>query len=191
MRNRPAVQKFLRILVFCLALGLWAPDASAFGFFSSDKNKAFWQDSRELEWDDLIPAGVPYGEIVSDGEIDTENDVWKPGYDNNSYKLVDELNGQLVRLPAFVVPLEYSGDGVISFLAVPFYGACIHTPPPPPNQIVYVTLDEPQRFDDPYQPYWILGNIATNLVETELAFTGYTLKAQDMRFYEIELPEME
>ncbi len=163
----------------------------AFGYFSEDDSNAVWQEAKEVEWDDLIPEGVPYGEIVSDGERDEVNDIWKPGYDNNGLKLVQDLGGQLIEMPGFVVPLEFEGDGVTSFLLVPFYGACIHTPPPPPNQIVLVDLEKPMRFDDPYQPYWVAGDMEANLHETELAFVGYSMSARAIKPYEIELPEME
>lgn len=56
---------------------------------------------------------------------------------------VDELDGVLIALPGFVLPLEYEGKKVTEFLLVPWVGACIHTPPPPPNQIVHVVADKP------------------------------------------------
>lgn len=56
---------------------------------------------------------------------------------------VPELDGQLVALPGFVLPLEYEGKKVTEFLLVPWVGACIHTPPPPPNQIVHVVAKTP------------------------------------------------
>ena len=51
---------------------------------------------------------------------------------------VPELAGQNLALPGFVLPLEYDGKKVTEFLLVPWVGACIHTPPPPPNQMVHV-----------------------------------------------------
>ncbi len=163
----------------------------AIAYTRNDDSELIWMEAREIEWDDLIPAGVPYGEIVSEGERDEENDIWKPGYDNNGLKLVTDFEGQLIEMPGFIVPLEYEGDGVTSFLLVPFYGACIHTPPPPPNQIVLVNLEEPMRFDDPYQPYWVAGNLDADMHETDLAFVGYSMLAQAMKPYDIELPEIE
>jgi hypothetical protein len=56
---------------------------------------------------------------------------------------VPGLDGVLLELPGFVLPLEYEGRKVTEFLLVPWVGACIHTPPPPPNQIVHVTAREP------------------------------------------------
>jgi hypothetical protein len=56
---------------------------------------------------------------------------------------VPELNGQTICMPGFVLPLEYDGKKVTEFLLVPWVGACIHTPPPPPNQIVHVAAKTP------------------------------------------------
>jgi hypothetical protein len=53
------------------------------------------------------------------------------------------LDEKLVALPGFVLPLEYEGKKVSEFLLVPWVGACIHTPPPPPNQIVHVVAEMP------------------------------------------------
>jgi hypothetical protein len=56
-----------------------------------------------------------------------------------------DLQGTKVRLPGYVVPLEYSQGAIREFLLVPYFGACIHSPPPPANQIVLVRLDKPAR----------------------------------------------
>ena len=55
----------------------------------------------------------------------------------------EELDGKPVRIPGYLLPLEFDGDKVSEFLLVPYVGACIHTPPPPPNQIVHVVADKP------------------------------------------------
>ncbi|MDP6969514.1 MAG: DUF3299 domain-containing protein, partial [Gammaproteobacteria bacterium] len=89
-------------------------------------------EPKQLEWDDLIPPGVPYGEIIGEGFTDEVNDTWRPEYDPNSYLLNRELDGKLVKVPGFVVPLEVDTHGIHSFILVPYVGACLHTPPPPP-----------------------------------------------------------
>jgi hypothetical protein len=70
------------------------------------------------------------------------------------------LDGQLVRMPGYVLPLEFSGRAVSEFLLVPWIGACIHTPPPPPNQIVYVRPDKPLRDVRIFAPVWITGRMS-------------------------------
>ena len=44
------------------------------------------------------------------------------------------LDGVRARIPGYVVPLESSAAGHLEFLLVPYFGACIHTPPPPPTR---------------------------------------------------------
>ena len=89
--------------------------------------------------------------------------------------MTTEFNGKIVRLPGFVVPLDYSGRGVTALLLVPYVGACIHVPPPPPNQLVYVTTDKPYEFDGLFEAVWATGVLSTTLAETELAEAGYTI----------------
>ena len=96
--------------------------------------------------------------------------------------------GQLIRLPGYIVPLEVSEDGrTTDFLLVPYFGACIHVPPPPSNQIVHVTSKEGVKLDELYQPYWIVGALQVKPSTSELADAGYQMDAQKIVVY--ELPE--
>lgn len=70
------------------------------------------------------------------------------------------LDGQVVRMPGYLLPLEMSGKHIREFLLVPWVGACIHTPPPPPNQIVHVTLDQPYEHDGLFKPVMVTGRMA-------------------------------
>lgn len=73
----------------------------------------------------------------------------------------DELDGKHIRIPGFLLPLEYSENKkVVEFLLVPWVGACIHTPPPPPNQIVHVKLDKGFEVESMYTAVRVSGNIA-------------------------------
>ena len=69
----------------------------------------------------------------------------------------DRNNGQLVRIPGYALPLEFDGAEVSEFLLVPYVGACIHTPPPPPNQIVFIKVSEPFASSGLYTPVWVEG----------------------------------
>ncbi|MDB2599154.1 DUF3299 domain-containing protein, partial [Paracoccaceae bacterium] len=96
-----------------------------------------------IMWDDLIPPGVPYAEIIAEGEIDEVNDFWNPVYDENAIKLNDALDGAYIRMPGFIIPFDIGAEGVRDFMLVPYVGACIHTPPPPANQLVLVQAKAP------------------------------------------------
>ena len=89
---------------------------------------------RILAWEDLIPPGVPYAEIIGTGEIDAVKDTWLPEFDENATKLNKELHGAYIKMPGYVLPIDMSTAGVTSFIMVPYVGACIHTPPPPANR---------------------------------------------------------
>ena len=141
----------------------------------------------EISWDDLIPPGVPYAEIIGEGDLDIENDYWRnPVYDANATKLNEELDGAYVRMPGFIIPLELGAGGVTEFVLVPYLGACIHTPPPPPNQLVFVHSVEPWPSDDLWGPVWVIGRMSTELMTTEVAETGYALEAENIEIYEWE-----
>ena len=75
--------------------------------------------------------------------MDEANDTWRPIYDANASKLNMALDGVTVRLPGYIIPVDLGADGVTSFVLVPYVGACIHVPPPPANQLVFVTTEKP------------------------------------------------
>lgn len=95
------------------------------------------------------------------------------------------LDGQMVRLPGYVLPLEITGKKVTEFLLVPWVGACIHTPPPPPNQIVYVKADVPFEVTSLFAPVWVTGRLSAGATKRELTLLdgssdidiGYTVRA--------------
>lgn len=95
------------------------------------------------------------------------------------------LDGQTVRLPGYVLPLEITGKKVTEFLLVPWVGACIHTPPPPPNQIVHVRADTPFEVTSLFAPVWVTGRLAAGAIRRELTLLdgssdidiGYTVRA--------------
>jgi hypothetical protein len=101
------------------------------------------------------------------------------------------LNGEVVSLPGYLLPLEFSGKKVTEFLLVPWVGACIHTPPPPPNQIVHVKADKPADFPGLFAPVWVTGHITATPVKKSLYLIdgssdieiGYSLQASQVEPY--------
>lgn len=97
-----------------------------------------------------------------------------------------DLDGQQVKIPGYIVPLEVNEDGrTTDFLLVPYYGACIHVPPPPSNQIVHVTSELGVKVEELYQPYWIEGPMQVKASTSELADAGYQMDAQKIYVYEL------
>lgn len=160
-----------RILQGSLVAGLWPTLSNA-------------TTAREISWDDLIPADLPYPQIIGEGFMDEQNDVWRPIYDENGKKFVEELSGQYIRLPGFIIPMEMDSDGVTEFLLVPYVGACIHTPPPPANQLVVVTTKKPWPSEDLWDAVWVIGTLGTKLQTSEIAESGYVINADEMEIYE-------
>lgn len=139
---------------------------------------------QQVEWDDLIPPGVPYAEIIGEGELDEINDLWNPIYDANAIKLNEALDGVLIRMPGFVIPIEVNSEGVTDFVLVPYVGACIHVPPPPANQLVMVRTERPWPSDQLWDPVWVTGVMKTELQASGLGQTGYTISANEIESYE-------
>lgn len=137
----------------------------------------------EITWEELLPPGLPYSEIIGEGEMDELNDTWRPIFDENATKLNPKFDGAYIKMPGYIIPIDLSTDGVTSFVLVPYVGACIHTPPPPPNQLVFVTTDTPWSSDDLWEAVWVTGHIQHEIQSTEVAETGYVLKADAMEVY--------
>ena len=138
---------------------------------------------REITWDDLIPPGVPYSEIIAEGELDEENDYWRPIFDENSTKLNPALADAYIKMPGFIIPIDISTDGVTNFILVPYVGACIHVPPPPPNQLVFVSTKVPWPSERLWEAVWVTGTMQNKVQYTEVADTGYELEADRIEIY--------
>ena len=112
--------------------------------------------------------------------------------DGNKSKLVQDLDGKNVRIPGYVLPTEFSGDKVVEFLLVPYVGACVHTPPPPANQMVHVKVDEGFTSEGLFAPVWVTGQITTAMSTQSLSLNdgtteveaGYQISASDITPYE-------
>lgn len=83
-------------------------------------------------------------------------------------EVVTGFNGTKVKMPGYLLPLDYSNKAVTKFLLVPWVGACIHTPPPPKNQIVYVELKEGYEVKSRFEAVWISGEMQAKSSSTEL-----------------------
>jgi uncharacterized protein len=86
------------------------------------------------------------------------------------------VDGTRVRVPGFMVPLDDSARGVTEFILVPYYGACIHTPPPPPNQMVYVQMNGGRRVEvNLWDPIWIEGELHVTEIDSPYGAIGHQL----------------
>ena len=97
-------------------------------------------DSKEIGWSDLIP----FTSIFNPSDV----------------KFNKSLNGKVVKIPGYLIPLHYEAREIKEFMLVPYIGACIHVPPPPANQLVYVISDLSWENDFIWDPMWITGEIS-------------------------------
>ncbi|WP_460133634.1 DUF3299 domain-containing protein [Pseudomonas sp. S1_E04] len=151
---------------------------------------------KELTWSELIPPDAP-PEVpdmrplhdmskMADALSVEAAPAAKQSLPNAP--VVQQLDGQHIRLPGYIVPLEVNEEGrTTEFLLVPYFGACIHVPPPPSNQIVHVKSEVGVKLDELYQPYWIEGAMQVKPSSSELADAGYQMDAEKIYIY--ELPE--
>lgn len=101
-----------------------------------------------------------------------------------SFDVNPEYLGKRIVLPGFIVPTAYNEEReVTEFFLVPFFGACIHVPPPPPNQIIHVTFEQGLQLDNMYDAYYILGELSSQVVRHELADSAYSLRAEHVEMY--------
>lgn len=103
--------------------------------------------------------------------------------------MVPELHGLTVKLPGYIVPLTIDDNSRITeFLLVPYFGACIHVPPPPSNQIVYVQSEGGVALGDMWQPYWIEGLLSVESFSSDMGDTGYRAEAFNIYPYVFDSP---
>ena len=164
-------------LFLVLAVGLAAPSPAAVP-----------GDVQELEWEDLMPRDWdPFSglEALFDDDAGSLSDDSAEAVELfeayrqavRSAPVVGDLDGRKVRLPGFVVPLDFDGTETSEFLLVPYFGACIHVPPPPPNQIVYVTTISGYPLKEIFDAVWVTGVISTQVHLNDVGDAGYTMQA--------------
>jgi len=149
-----------------------------------------------LDWQDLVPKsglGEPIL-VLSEQEIFGYPDRKTFDGDDEDYAFLiesmetlkyqqppgayvkPELDGKLVRIPGYITPLSFTGAKLKEFLLVPYHGACIHRPPPPGNQIVFIKKAVGIVEERLYQPVWITGTLRSNSIGTALADVGYSIE---------------
>jgi hypothetical protein len=140
---------------------------------------------REIKWDDLVPQGWdPMKDfkssnlsLLKDGDP-RANDMLKrmrEAWDNAPTNA--DLEGTAVRIPGYVVPLDDAKSGMREFLLVPYFGACIHTPPPPANQIILVQPQKPAKGYRSMDTVWVSGTIRSLHSDSPMGASGYRMES--------------
>lgn len=146
---------------------------------------------RELTWIQLVPPGWDPMKRFRDLNLGRMSDNsprmaalmadLRDELDNAP--LVETLQDDAVRLPGYVVPLQTDKDGVREFLLVPYFGACIHMPPPPANQIVLVKLAQPAKQLRAMDTVWASGVLRLDRQPSDMGVSGYRLDAARVEAY--------
>jgi len=145
----------------------------------------------EIRWEALVPKGWdPSAEFrgINFAELDDADPraiaalerlrkVWDAAPVDPAFK------GRRGRIAGFALPLERVGDKVTEFLIVPYFGACIHTPPPPANQIIHARSARPLADIRVMSPIWTYGTFTLNRSNTEWGVAGYGLTVERTRPY--------
>ncbi|MES2561557.1 MAG: DUF3299 domain-containing protein [Pseudomonadota bacterium] len=140
---------------------------------------------KEMQWDALAPANWnPAREFealnlgsLSDSDPRAIQALEKLRIAMDNAPVVPALNGARVRIAGFLVPLDGVKGQITEFLLVPYFGACIHTPPPPANQIIHVVPAKPYKLEQGMDAVWINGVLETTRAETGMGNAGYRMKA--------------
>lgn len=175
---------------------------------AADSDESVLNDSDTLvfetiEWPDLMPPEVlaillnppEYIAEIEDGSAEdqissqmksavnqSEEDAYQQALVSTDVN--ENLDGAMIRIPGFVVPLEFDEEQTISqFFLVPYFGACLHMPPPPPNQIILVNAPKGIQMSALYDPFWIEGQLSTSFQENDMATSAYAMQLKRIEPY--------
>ncbi|WP_421785459.1 DUF3299 domain-containing protein [Hyphobacterium sp.] len=141
-----------------------------------------------INWDHLLPQG----EMQRIEELYRAADsIMGMNHFGNQMPQIGTFNvelgliGRTIRMPGFILPLHYDVGGAVNeFLLVPYFGACVHTPPPPPNQIVYVTTEDPVTIESMWDPVWVTGELTAERNMNGMGNAAYTLLLESHEPYQ-------
>lgn len=147
---------------------------------------------QEIKWENLVPKGWDPARDFKKLDLGKLDDA-DPRAMEALQKLKEmwdqaptepALEGKRIRLPGFAIPLERKGEQVLEFLLVPYFGACIHTPPPPANQIIHVVSSKPLGKIRTMDAVWVSGTLGLKRAETAWGTAGYRITVDKVTPYE-------
>jgi hypothetical protein len=102
-----------------------------------------------------------------------------------SMNIVEEYDQKRIRIPGFIVPLvSDEKQNITEFFIVPYFGACLHLPPPPPNQILHVKTDKKVRLNGLQDAFWFEGQVNIETTSNLLGKAAYSLRLENIRPYD-------
>lgn len=174
--------------LFAIFFGVCASMSAAL----AEDVKAEQDEYQTIEWISMMPKEdlealmnpPDYIGQIQDGSSEDNMDTLSELAKNNaqvqrfqsalaSTKIVKEVIGKKIRVPGFIVPLEGEDQMITEFFIVPFFGACLHMPPPPPNQIIHVEYADGVELTNLYDPYWFEGTLSVKNISNDLGASAY------------------
>ena len=153
----------------------------------------------KIEWVNLIPKGeleilLNPPDALNDIIDGSQGDSLEAAANNpelaryqqalTSVNVVESYNQKNIKIPGFIVPIEFTEDKkVTGFFLVPYFGACLHMPPPPPNQVIYGSYPEGLAMVDLYQPFWIAGELNVETIKNDTATSAYTMQVDEISIF--------
>lgn len=188
---------FFRLL---LLISFTASISVIFPAFADEAEAKF----ESIEWPQLMPAedldalmnppdiisqiadGSEADSISSFGQQEMEDETAKRFQEAlSSTKVVESFKNRAIKIPGYIVPLETDEEQkVTEFFIVPYFGACLHMPPPPPNQIIFANYGEGVVLSNLYDPFWFEGTLQIELNENAMGTSAYRLKLANVEPYE-------
>lgn len=184
------MRRALLLMAFLSGAPAWAADYAVgerLAPSAADKPAQY----KEVTWDDLLPKGWDPMQAIKDLKLDKMKDS-----DPRAVEAMDRLrrmwndapanpamHGRPIRIAGFMVPLESGRQEVKEFLLVPYFGACIHVPPPPANQVIHVLPERPVKTKGGMDAVWVSGVIERAGSRTDLGDSGYRLRAKKVEPY--------
>jgi len=173
-----------------LAVPAWSADYKPGDRLTPDNAKSV-SGYRETSWDDLLPKdwdpmasfkGLDISKLKdSDPRADAALRDLRQAWD--AAPANEAMNHARVRIAGFLVPLEWGDKQLKEFLLVPYFGACIHSPPPPANQIIHVVADPPAKGVKSMEAVWVEGTLEIALADTDMGRSSYRMQARSVTRY--------
>jgi hypothetical protein len=205
-------KKAIHALQFLIYLLLCAPAISSYGAEKSDfkigeqlktepsnsasanepYKKLNWEELTPADWDPLKPLKGLNLDKLEDSDPRARDALIAVGEAWKNAPIIPALNGQRVKIAGFVVPLDLSRQKLKEFLLVPYFGACIHVPPPPSNQVVHafnskkLTPDENKYLKKAALisgPITLIGVMETVPSSTSMGSAGYKIQVETIEEY--------
>ncbi len=139
--------------------------------------------AEKIDWLDLVPLDER-SQFNAQGLPATNHEGTAQALQVKVGKVRPELDGTQVKIPGFVIPLEGDENTVTEFLLVPYFGACIHVPPPPPNQIIYVNFPKGAPVQQLWDVIYVIGTLKTETFDSDIAQAGYVIQGEQIEEYD-------